>query len=146
MKNQVVGDIFIVPNQVMRLGSFMTPEWYMERLRRLTGIQMNYGDNVIQVWVTSKTCDNWCDQYMGFQSCCGIEPEEEKERITRDHRLMGYFPKFFPVKLFENKKEGDILTLYCKELDITILLECNQLDHRYRKFGRFEEVYEKLVD
>ncbi len=144
MKNQVVeGHVFIVPNQVTKLEDFAEPEWLMEKLRRLTGLKVNYEDEVIQVWVVSERCDNWSDTFAGFQACCGMEEFDSK---TRDQRLMGYFPKYFPVKLFDKKMEGDEISLYCKEYDITIKLICDQLGYRYNRFGRFEDVYARLTN
>lgn len=144
MNNQVVvGHAFIVPNQVTRLErDFTDPEWQMEKLRRLCGIKASYSDRLIQIWITSENTDNWSDNFGGFQKEIG---KGEPDHKTRDGRLIGYFPKFFPVEVFDKKMEGDEVTLECPEYDITIKLICKQLDYRYKSFGRFEEVYHRLV-
>lgn len=142
--NQVVeGHVFIVPNQVTKLGQgFAYPEFQMEKLRRMCGIKASYDDRMLQVWIVSEDANNWNDHFGDFQKVAGIE---EPDHNTRDGRLIGYFPKFFPVEVFDKKMEGDEVTLQCPEYDITIKLTCKQLDYRYKSFGRFEEVYHKLV-
>lgn len=144
MKQQTVveGFAFIIPNQVTKLEEFSEPEWQMEKLRRLCGIKANYGDRMIQIWVGSVECDNWNSSYCGFQKILGMEELNER---TRDNRLVGYFPQYFPVQIFDKKMEGDVITFECEEYNVTIKLTCKQLGYRYERFGRFEEVYDKLV-
>ena len=47
---------------------------------------------------------------------------------------------------FSELQEGDEISLYCKEYDITIKLVCDQLGYRYNRFGRFEDVYARLTN
>lgn len=141
MKQVVEGNMFIVPNASEAIGSFCEPEWQMEKLRRLLGLKVNYEEKVVQLWMCSEKCDNWGDQFGGFQSELGVELEDH----TRENRLLGYFPKYVPAKLLENKKEGDVVEFDCPEYNVKIKLTCKQLDYRYRRFGKFEEVFQYVL-
>lgn len=150
-KKVVKGRVFIVPNECETLKSFREPERFMEKLRRLCGIYASYDNKTVQVWIHDETCDNWQDGYAGFQNLCGISEEEFDAKVKElpesgRERCMGYFPKYFPVELFERKAEGDVVKLHCPEYDVDIELTCSQLDSRYAKIGRFEEVLKRLVE
>ena len=113
----------------------------------MTGINPQKEDNMIQVWITSENCDNWNDRFGGFQVNVLGQNKEYWSRIneTKEDRLLGYFPRLYPSQIFEGKHEGDKVMLHCPEYNVDIELTCNQLDYRYGKFGRFEEVFGQVV-
>lgn len=153
MKKKVIkGDVFIVPNYASELNDFPehNQDWFKEKLSRLTGIEAEKEERMIQLWITSNTCDNWQDRFAGFQKIIGILNTESEEikwenRRGREARLLGYFPRYFPSKIFEGKNEGDIVTLDCPEYEVVIELSCKQLDYRYKNFGRFEEAFKYVL-
>ena len=147
-KKIIKGDVFIIPNCASKMADFPehTQDWFKEKLSRLTGINIVEDEKMIQLWITSNNCDNWQDCFAGFQKAIGLIKDEAEEDLWekrgREARLLGYFPGYFPSKIFEGKNEGDIVTLDCPEYNVVIELTCRQLDYRYRDFGRFEEAFQ----
>lgn len=145
-KKVIRGDVFIIPNVCDQFMCFSpdSQEWIKEKHSRLTGIEPKDEDKMLQVWITSKQCGNWNDYLGGFQEILGIEITREWEK-SREGRLLGYFPGYYPASIFAGKKEGDEVVLNCPEYDVQIVLTCRQKNYRYSKFGNFEEVFEKVV-
>ncbi len=144
MKKVVEGDVFVIPNSSEKLDSFCEPEWLMEKLRRNAGIYANYSDMMVELWICSSQCDNWADTPGGFQKEAEIKFNEEgKIGLTRNQRVIGYFPKHFPASVVEGKKEGDVIELDNPEYGVKIKLTCRQLNYRYKnipkKNSRFED-------
>ena len=151
-KKVVRGDVFIIPNVCDQFMCFSpdSQEWIKEKHKRLTGIEPKDEDSMVQVWITSDQCDNWQDRFAGFQKMIGLLKTGEDEIIWEDKRgrearLLGYFPGYFPSRIFKGKKEGDIVKIGCPEYDVIIELTCKQLDYRYRDFGRFEEAFKYVL-
>jgi len=149
MNTTVKGHVFIVPNIAETFKSYPedSQDWLTQRISRMTGINPKKEDKMLQVWITSKECDNWNDHFGGFQVNVLGQNKEYWSRIneTKEDRLLGYFPRLYPSQIFEGKHEGDKVMLHCPEYDVDIELTCNQLDYRYGKFGRFEEVFGQVV-
>ena len=119
-------------------------EWIRERHSRLTGIEPKDEDIMLQVWITSEQCENWNDHQGGFQKVLGLLTTIKWED-SREGLLLGYFPTYYPATIFAGKKEGDEVTLNCPEYGVQIVLTCRQKNYRYSMFGRFEEVFRKVV-
>ena len=145
MKQVVEGNMFIVPNASEAIGSFSQPEWQMEKLRRLLGLKVNYEEKVVQVWMYDQVCDNWNDQFGGFQKTAEVDFNSDIVSPTTNERLLGYFPRYIPAKLLEDKKEGDVVEFDCPEYGVKIKLTCKQMESRYRRFGKFEEVFQYVL-
>ena len=149
MNNKTIcGDVFIVPNPAVEFKNLLTSSQISlnNRLRRLIGQEVKEDDNeekMLQIWVTSPECDDWA-HFGEFQKMCGIIPGDAED--YKDNRIMGYFPKFVPARLFEGKKEGDTVHFFCKEYEVSIELTCKQLSYGYRRFGRFEKVFAQVVN
>ena len=151
METKIVkGEAFIIPNPTDKLSSFCEPEWLAEKCERLLGVKAEPEDEMIQVWVVSEKCDNWSCTFGGFQKEINskfptlVESWKKSKEEQKETRLLGYFPGYIPKRLFCGKKEGDVVTFTCPEYNVEIILTCNQLGYRYNRFGRFEEVFEKV--
>lgn len=148
-KTVVKGDVFIIPNMCNKFKTFPSHsrEWIKERHSRLTGIEPKDEDIMLQVCITSEQCEkceNWNTLQGGFQKVIGLPTTIEWED-SREGRLLGYFPSYYPASIFAGKKEGDEVTLNCPEYGVQIILTCRQKDYRYSMFGTFEEVFRKVV-
>ena len=112
--------IFIIPNSCGNVGSAM--DVYNRRLET-AGFDIRFtspDEKVVQTWTTNEESDNWADH-----------GPDERTGLSR-------WPSCFPARWFNGMKEGDkkyLLLQNGKEL----VLELNQLQHRYARFGRFEE-------
>ena len=112
--------MFIIPNSCGAVGPAM--DNYNRRLEA-AGFDVRFTEHsepVVQIWTTNFESDNWADH-----------GPDERTGLER-------WPSFFPARWFKGFKEG-----YKKCLLLAngqeLVLECNQLDHRYARFGRFEE-------
>lgn len=150
-KKTVKGEVFIIPNPTDTLKNFCSPEWIAEKCKRMLGVEAKPEDELLQIWICSEKCDNWSCTFGGFQSELGskfptlVESWKKSKEEQKETRLLGYFPEYVPKSLFEGKKEGDVVTFTCPEYDnVEIALTLNQLGYRYKRFGRFEEVFEKV--
>ena len=143
-------NLFIVPN---RLGTFAEAT---KNSIRGTGIfhemaKRNGMPNgipkwmpMIDIWTCTPKCDNCEDHFM---------------RIDNDsHRQLA---NIMPAQLFDGKKEGDVITLILPfsvirrtdddDIDETAIewIECeitlNQLNYRYRMYGRFEDALDYVT-
>ena len=148
-------DGFIVPNSVCKFKDFMlkeTREPRYKKLLELSGVECNLDDQpMIQMWYVGEelNSDNLVDH--GFKI------------ITDDKKY--YFTMslcYLPYCLLKGKREGDIITVSfpakctifnsnkdIEDEDIDWVLEAqiclNQQGYRYARFGRFEDVLERLV-
>lgn len=103
-------------------------------------------DKFVQLWWVGCNSDNMQDH--GFT----IEVDGQKYRFGYEMCL-----ELVPVKFFKGHKEGEILPLTISlkprhdegeevpTFNVTFNLKLNQLDYRYRRFGRFEEVLKLLA-
>ena len=145
-KTVVRGDVFIIPIMCNRFKTFPPDirEWIKEKHSRLTGIEPKDEDIMLQVLITSEECENWNDHQGGFQKVLGL-PTTTKWEDSKEGRLLGYFPSYYPASIFAEKKEGDEVTLNCPEYGVQIVLTCHQSGYRYSMFGTFEVVFRKVV-
>lgn len=127
-KNQIVGDIFIIPNLPLKLSSqegYWEPRQFEDFRRSVHGVvDCPEDDTYLEVWCCTpdKSSSNWQ---------CHYEMPDGRN-----------FPNYLPVDLFRGKKEGDkvVISTAWGEVELTL----NQLDHRYRRFGTFEAVMKRL--
>lgn len=155
MKKKIIkGDVFIIPNYAVKLADFSEQEWkewIKDKLSRLAGIEaVGDKEKMIRLRITSDEYDNWQDRFARFQEIIGIREEDFKNscKSSRESRLLGHFPSYFPSRIFEGVKEGDKVTLDCPEYGAIIELTCKQLGYRYNMFGleRFEDVFQSVLD
>ena len=106
-KTVVRGDVFILPYMCNRFKTFPSDsrEWIKERHSRLTGIEPKDEDIMLRVWITSEECSNWNDHQGGFQNVLGL-PTTTKWEDSREGRLLGYFPTYYPASIFAGKKRA----------------------------------------
>lgn len=143
---------FIIPNNVNLFKDFMLKEHREPKYKRmleLSGIEKCNLDEqpMVQMWyvgVQELHSDNLADH--------GFRIIDNGTRYSFTMNGLNYLPYCF----LKDKKEGDIIKvtfpikLYTDDeseanwtLEATIKL--NQTDYRYRRFGRFEDVLERLV-
>ena len=77
----------------------------------------------VQVWATNDANENWCDH--------GYDAFGER------------FPSRLDPEIFHGKSEGDIVEFTVGKT--TCKLKLAQTEFRYRNFGNFEDVLEKLL-
>lgn len=135
MKKTVKGDIFIIPNEKIKIEKFFTPEKEKQQFSKATGYEIKDGDEMVQVWVTSESTNNWQCCHGGWLEECQLR----KEDGFRD-----LFPGYFPVRVLENLTEGDVLGCVPRGGDVIIELTCKQKGYRYSRFGTFEECLRNL--
>ncbi len=140
---------FIVPNSIRKIGYCTISDvggthiWdmnlsEMERLShfRFTPIR---GARYIEVWIHNPaegSNSNWTDH--------GI-PQEYLHLFDYDqNERYAHAPNLLPMKFLLNKKEGDEVTLRDDHRAL-ITLKFEQLPYRYSRFGKFEEVVDKLL-
>lgn len=152
---EINGKLFIIPNAPTGKSDDMKDEdWNLirESLDRILfpyGLEASEEANV-EVWAFSPEVDNWSDHWSDFYEWLGGEnvsiesPLSEEECKARWRRaISNSFPKYLPVEILRNLKEGDTLTLYRFD-GLKVNLKIAQLDGRYRQFGTFEKVLEQL--
>lgn len=144
----IVGHVFIIPNE---LGSKLSNHWWEnnppvceEEWRKFKNrqhknlVNVPEDDYYVQIWCLTPNTENhgsnWNDHYEMVMPENREDPEAEGE----------CFPKYLPVSLFKDKKEGDSITIQTKWGRVELTL--NQLNYRYRRFGRFEDVLKKLLE
>lgn len=127
-KNQIVGDIFIIPNHPLKLSSqkgYWEPRQYENFHKSVHDVvDCPEDDTYLEVWCC--TPDNPNSNWQ-----CHYEMPDGRN-----------FTNYLPAKLFEGKKEGDkvVISTAWGEVELTL----NQLNHRYGRFGTFEAVMERL--
>lgn len=97
------------------------------------------GEKLVQIWSCGCDSDNWSDHHLPYEirELLGFN---EDDGFVRFHDLL-------PVSWFTGKKEGDIVTVNFTKNDVTVTVnfKLSQLDYRYRRFGKFEEVFNDLM-
>lgn len=148
--------MFIIPNSACKiedLFDFVRAEnlELMEKICELNGMKFDpENDYLIQTWYLSEElgCDNIPDH------CISVKIE------TGEKCTIGVEGHYLPSNLFKGKKEGDIINVKlpvwvkvggyknpgpAKDMVADFTIELAQLKYRYARFGRFEEVLEKVI-
>jgi len=130
-QNQIVGDVFIIPNSPVRANDWDSTiegaedQWtrFKNRIHRV--INEKEDEAYVQVWCCTPGEDdsNW--------SCHREMPDNEN------------FATYLPASLFKNKKEGESVVVNTKWGEVVLTLA--QLKYRYRRFGAFEETMKSLL-
>lgn len=135
--NTINGIIFIIPNSPERVNKKedlddFEQKWINGIENTLKAVGINSIDSpLIQVWAANDECDNFECHYWDYFK---MIPQEKPKS----------FPRYLPYSVLKDLKEGDTLTLN-HESGVTIKLTASQLKARYRNFGAFETVLNKLV-
>ena len=134
------GECFIVPNGLMdvtektlenRCGAYTTAE--------LALFNKHKDEQFVQVWMTGEGCDNWYDDFHDFRV------------------------EHLPLSFFDGKKEGDTVEFdsetsswggwkgkgkggHLTPEKCHVVLTLNQSGCRYRRFGNFETVLNRLKE
>ena len=149
MKQEIQLSCFVVPNPIQKLGYVTisnvngTHIWDkdVDELERMSkfGVWPVRGARYIQVWIhcpAEGENSNWTDH--------GI-PEQYKNMFGYHNAdRFAYAPSVLPMKYLMKFKEGETTTLFEND-NCIVTLKFEQLPYRYGRFGRFEEVVEKLV-
>ena len=144
LKKLIKGDIFIIPNGACKGVEYRDNPINKKRLETIFQFlkdEKSFDEEIfIEVWSTTPgdPNSNWVDG--GFDN-----GDEEKLSSNwpvvdgvGDKRML----KLFPYSLLKDKKEGDIIKFSFE--DVEFELTCNQLDYRYHKYGKFEEILERV--
>lgn len=142
-KKIVKGEVSIIGYTDPKKALFHIPNWEYERIERLAGVNADQEENYLIVQISesgTKYEKIWESDFGSFQAACDVPCPEQKG----DGYIIGYFPKYLPMKIFKNKKEGDKIELYCPEYEIIIELTCNQLGYDWHeKPVKFQEALRK---
>ena len=115
-----------------------------KEMKKFFGGDVKDDEELIQVWVYGSGSENW--------SCHGWPGQLHKEKRWSDlsdaefeERQSDKFPTMIPAQYLKGVKEGETVK-FAMEDGRKFALTANQLQNRYRRFGRFEEVLEKLLN
>jgi hypothetical protein len=150
----IEADVFIIPNSLAVMGrdskywSFLDTDLFYSS-RKANGIDTDDTSANVQVWITNSDYDNMVDHTF---------------RVTTKNGdiYIGHLYGYLPIEIFDNKVEGDtievnLLGSFSKKIGshadadgskyfyVPGKLKLNQLSYRYRQFGRFEEILNKLI-
>jgi hypothetical protein len=144
-------DVFIIPNGLVTLDDFFAGKVARSEFIRnatvrdgITTIHGSSSDLLVQLWWTSEHdlgSDNLARH--GFHFPDG----GEEQYFSNDHL------EYLPISMFAGHKEGDVLDFSFEwfekdgtAINLQLHTTLNQLNYRYRSFGGFDELLEKLVD
>lgn len=148
---------FIVPNSIESVGWVTTSDvggthlWdrdLSELIRQDKFIgnvhSVQRGEPCVQVWIhcpAEGTKSNWTDHGIPeeYQDVFGWSEKDADE----DWKVRAYAPRSLPMSFLKNFKEGTTIDLKISD-DLVVTLTAEQLPYRYGRFGRFEEVLERL--
>lgn len=159
--------LFIVPNPAFQLSPFKekdfsenTPE-EVEKARRLNlSIEdVDTGYNFIEK-IKDFFGEEYIKPYETFTQVWIADMPDVEDNDDESNYVDGYckkewnvpfrrFNQDFPSKWLEGLNEGDSFYLETKDNDgkeIAFKITALQENYRYRKFGRFEEVFQKVND
>jgi hypothetical protein len=167
MEKVFKGDFFIIPNSFEKYKSDSKNPWYGRFTKEMEnfGITLQEGEYLVQIWATGSGSDNWgCHGNMelnkflfpeqSFQKALEALEELKKSRILSEDEYENKleeaekllprfrFPGYLPLKVMENLNEGEsiCLTVNGKKIELT----AKQLAYRYRNFGSFQAVIQKV--
>lgn len=148
----IEGRIFIVPNVPFtkkEIGWDNTSKWYewagrtQELLNKFEG-RILVEEPMIEVWAGNELCDNFAAHMVDYAKMIGVVDLKASYLDVVDQARDEKFPTHLPYSLLKGLKEGDTLRLERKN-GVVFELKASQSTTRYRRFGNFEEVLEKLL-
>ena len=167
MEKVLKGDFFIIPNSFEKYQSSSENPWYGRIAKEMKefGISLTEGEYLVQVWATGSGSDNWsCHGNMelnkflfpeqSFQAAIKaleelknsriLSEDEYEEKLEEAEKLLPRFrfPAYLPLKVLENIKEDETICLTINGKKI--VLTAKQLAYRYRNFGSFQVVIQKV--
>ena len=167
MEKVFKGDFFIIPNSFEKFKSESENPWYGRIAKEMSnfGITLTEGEYLVQVWATGSGSDNWgCHGNMelnkflfpeqSFQAALEalevlknsriLSEDEYEEKLEEAEKLLPRFrfPAYLPLKVLENIKEDETICLTINGKKI--VLTAKQLAYRYRNFGSFQVVIQKV--
>jgi hypothetical protein len=161
------GDFFVIPNHFEKYQSKSENPWYGRIAKEMSnfGITLTEGEYLVQIWATGSGSDNWgCHGNMelnkflfpeqSFQNALKaleelknsriLSEDEYEEKLEEAEKLLPKFrfPSYLPLKVMENVKEGEsiCLTINGKKIELV----AKQLAYRYRGFGSFQAVIQRV--
>ena len=169
MEKQIFkGDFFVIPNSFEKYQSSSENPWYGRITKEMKefGITLTEGEYLVQIWATGNGSDNWnCHGNMeltkflfpeqqNFQAALEalevlknsriLSEDEYEEKLEKAEKLLPRFrfPAYLPLKVLENIKEDETICLTINGKKI--VLTAKQLAYRYRNFGSFQVVIQKV--
>lgn len=147
----IIGECFIIPNHpATKQELFWSEETEEEKEKKFkefmkkwvhSKIAVPMDETYIEVWCVTpgKKGSNWGS---GFEM---VSPENwDKDLDLEENENLGeQFPKWLPLCLLKDLKEGDVIYLNSKWG--LVELHMRQLRYRYRRFGNFEEVLKQIL-
>jgi len=139
----LTGNMFLVPNRLFKFKELKNDDGngnddglFTRRYNNLTGMSYQDDDLMVEFWATNEQCQNWhCHDWSELG-------EEE---------IMGRLPNHLPLRVLQNLKEGDEITLHFRAnnakvpYEYELRLTARQIGFRYERFGAFEETLAGLV-
>ena len=158
----VKGWVFVIPNKVVKI------DWNVQHIiERSRGYFLDHNQSIYDSLEGVPECEMTEGEYNGKKYSypaqwiqIWAQDLEEKSSNPAPERTGSYnfgrhgfyyngeyyrcgFPDYLPASLFTGKKEGDKISF--KLNDIPFELELAQGKGRYRRFGKFEEIFEKMI-
>ena len=147
-------NVFIVPNSVMAVNDVFESfrdsyEKVMKDVLAQKGEKLNLDEDLlVQLWYTNGDTENLGDHGLVFK----VAGDDDHGMIHIPNEL-GYLP----VKLFEGKGEGDVVDVdipawiyqngeHKKNVTLRLHLTLDQKDFRYRRYGDFASLLNRLVE
>ena len=128
MNKQIIsGRIMIVPNMLYKPTSeseFHVQQFertFKTRIEAVIGREVTADEVFVEIWAYNPedSKSNWADHGWPGENICR-------------------FPKYLPLKELEGLEEGKTVRFETENLKICLMAD--QLSHRYREFGSFQEV------
>ena len=151
MKSQTIKNakLFIIPNGACHKSNLCLLKdekaedslWAKQAAQWCEELGTNFDietDAMVQIWI----CD---DNHDNLTSHIGDDVRMELYGKTYDDfKFNKCMPGYCPARLLEGKKEGDHIT-FTFPTGVTVECELCQLGYRYRRWGRFEDVFDYVV-
>lgn len=149
-------DTFIVPNSPVRISDFFSDSDRAKIVNVVINNNVDYNvltDKVIEFWHVSEHDDDVTSHNLTFIT-------DDGRKVVMEHPGI----KNLPAKLFVGKHEGENVDLHVKgyyhalitdtegkhqkvtlKMNVIFSMFLDQYDYRYRRFGTFEQCFNKLV-
>lgn len=147
---KATGKVFVVPNHASKVSERLRVEDHYKMMAEYNDLDQEADEHLVETWIVSDDLgtENLGDH--GFRIVDG-----DKELFGNCYKI-----GLIPYSLLKEKKEGDKIELkyVAHVLDISnrenpqdedallnLTLELDQTDYRYKGFGRFEDVLERVI-